>query len=250
VLWVKGSGGDSASIKLDGFSTLYMEKLRALKGLYRGLEHEDEMVGYLPHCTFNLNPRAASIDTPLHAYVPKPCRSHAPGRDHRHCCLQEFSRELTQQIFGDDHRLATRGSARASSSACGFRKFCAENPNAKGLILESHGLFTWGDTAKECYETTIEIINQAIAWFETQTDGNRPSAAKSSRGRRQPSAAPLPQKLMPDSRPDLGRRAQAWPFRRQPGRARIRHVQQPASRWQRSAPPAPTTSCAPRSARW
>src|SRR5882672_12064548 len=60
VLWVKGSGGDSASIKLDGFSTLYMDKLRGLKGLYRGLEHEDEMVGFLPHCTFNLNPRAAS----------------------------------------------------------------------------------------------------------------------------------------------------------------------------------------------
>ena len=70
VLWVKGSGGDSASIKLDGFSTLYMDKLRALKGLYRGVEFEDEMVGYLPHATFNLNPRAASIDTPLHAYVP------------------------------------------------------------------------------------------------------------------------------------------------------------------------------------
>src|SRR3954470_15126922 len=70
VLWVKGSGGDSASIKLDGFATLYMDKLRALKGLYRGAEHEDEMVGYLPHCTFNLNPRAASIDTPLHGLLP------------------------------------------------------------------------------------------------------------------------------------------------------------------------------------
>ena len=70
VLWVKGSGGDLASISLDGFSTLYMNKLRALKGLYRGVEFEDEMVGYLPHCTFALNPRAASIDTPLHAYLP------------------------------------------------------------------------------------------------------------------------------------------------------------------------------------
>src|SRR6201986_4116405 len=76
VLWVKGSGGDNASIKLDGFATLYMDKLRALNKLYRGLEQEDEMVGYLPHCTFNLNPRAASIDTPLHAYVPKPYVDH------------------------------------------------------------------------------------------------------------------------------------------------------------------------------
>ena len=72
VLWVKGSGGDLGTIKADGFSTLYMEKLNALQGIYRGLAFEDEMVGYLPHCTFNLNPRAASIDTPLHAYVPQP----------------------------------------------------------------------------------------------------------------------------------------------------------------------------------
>src|SRR5262245_29347208 len=62
VLWVKGSGGDIGSMKLDGFSTLYQEKLLGLERLYRGVEHEDEMVGYLPHCTFNLNPRAASID--------------------------------------------------------------------------------------------------------------------------------------------------------------------------------------------
>ena len=69
VLWVKGSGGDLSSIDLSGFATLYMDKLQQLKSLYRGLEHEDEMVGYLPHCTFNLNSRAASIDTPLHAYI-------------------------------------------------------------------------------------------------------------------------------------------------------------------------------------
>ena len=71
ILWVKGSGGDIGSIKMDGFSTLYMDKLQSLKTLYRGIEHEDEMVSYLPHCTFNLNTKAASIDTPLHAYVPK-----------------------------------------------------------------------------------------------------------------------------------------------------------------------------------
>ena len=70
VLWVKGSGGDVGSMKLDGFSTLYLDKLHALQGIYRGPDHEDEMVAYLPHCTFNLNPRAASIDTPLHAYLP------------------------------------------------------------------------------------------------------------------------------------------------------------------------------------
>src|SRR6187455_2455749 len=71
VLWVKGSGGDVGTIKRDGFATLYMSKLNALKNIYRGVEFEDEMVDYLTHCTFNLNPRAASIDTPLHAYVPR-----------------------------------------------------------------------------------------------------------------------------------------------------------------------------------
>jgi rhamnose utilization protein RhaD (predicted bifunctional aldolase and dehydrogenase) len=70
VLWVKGSGGDIGSMGLDGFATLYLAKLRSLEQLYRGLEHEDDMVGYLPHCTFNLNTRAASIDTPLHALLP------------------------------------------------------------------------------------------------------------------------------------------------------------------------------------
>ena len=70
VLWVKGSGGDIASMKLDGFATLYMDKLLALKGLYKDLSQEDEMVHNLNHCTYNLNSRAASIDTCLHGYVP------------------------------------------------------------------------------------------------------------------------------------------------------------------------------------
>ena len=70
ILYVKGSGGDIGSMKLDGFATLYLDKLLGLESLYKGLAFEDEMVGYLPHCTFNLNGRAASIDTPLHAYRP------------------------------------------------------------------------------------------------------------------------------------------------------------------------------------
>ncbi len=105
VLWVKGSGGDVGSIRMDGFATLYMDKLRALKGLYRGVAYEDEMVGYLPHCTFNLNARAASIDTPLHAYVP---RKHV---DHMHpdaiiaIAAAKNSKDLTQKIFGRRDRL-------------------------------------------------------------------------------------------------------------------------------------------------
>jgi rhamnulose-1-phosphate aldolase/alcohol dehydrogenase len=168
VLWVKGSGGDVGSIKMDGFATLYMDKLRALKGKYRGVEFEDEMVGYLPHCTFNLNPRAASIDTPLHAYVP---RKHV---DHMHpdaiiaIAASKTSRELTAEIFGDDIGWLPWKKP-GYELGLWLEKFCLENPDAKGVVLESHGLFTWDDDAKACYELTLEIINKAIGFFEEKT---------------------------------------------------------------------------------
>lgn len=168
VLWVKGSGGDVGSIKIDGFSTLYMEKLRALKGKYRGVEFEDEMVGYLPHCTFNLNPRAASIDTPLHAYVPK---KHV---DHMHpdaiiaIAASKDSKAMTKEIFGDAIGWLPWKKP-GYELGLWLEKFCLENPDAKGVVLELHGLFTWADDAKECYELTLEIINRAIGWFEEKT---------------------------------------------------------------------------------
>ncbi|MGX5851278.1 bifunctional rhamnulose-1-phosphate aldolase/short-chain dehydrogenase [Mesorhizobium sp. PL10] len=170
VLWVKGSGGDSASIKLDGFATLHMDKLRALKGLYRGVAHEDEMVGYLPHCTFNLNPRAASIDTPLHAYVPKPFVDHMHPDAIIAVAAAKDSKALTKEIFGD--AIGWLPWKRPGFElGLWLEKFCVEHPEAKGVILESHGLFTWGDTPKECYETTISVINQAIEWFERRSEG-------------------------------------------------------------------------------
>ena len=153
---------------MDGFSTLYMDKLRALKGKYRGLEHEDEMVAYLPHCTFNLNPRAASIDTPLHAYVPK---AHV---DHMHpdaiiaIAASKDSKAMTQEIFGDDIGWLPWKKP-GYELGLWLEKFCLENPDAKGVVLESHGLFTWDDDAETCYELTLEIINKAIAYFETKT---------------------------------------------------------------------------------
>ncbi len=170
VMWVKGSGGDVGSIKRDGFATLYMDKLRALKNVYRGVEFEDEMVDYLPHCTFNLNPRAASIDTPLHAYVPK---KHV---DHMHpdaiiaIAASKNSRQLTQQIFGGEIGWLP-WKRPGYELGLWLGKFCEENPKARGVVLESHGLFTWGDTAEESYLTTIEIINTAIAWFEKNISG-------------------------------------------------------------------------------
>lgn len=170
VLWVKGSGGDSASIKLDGFATLYMDKLRALKGLYRGVNFEDEMVDYLPHCTFKLNPRAASIDTPLHAYVPKPFVDHMHPDSIIAIAGSNNSKDLTKEIFGE--RIGWLPWKKPGFElGLWLEKFCLENPKAIGVILESHGLFTWADTPKECYETTLAIINEAAAWFETKSKG-------------------------------------------------------------------------------
>ena len=168
VLWVKGSGGDVGSIRMDGFATLYMDKLNALKSVYRGPEFEDEMVGYLPHCTFNLNPRAASIDTPLHAYVPK---KHV---DHMHpdaiiaIAASQNSKALTQEIFGDEIGWLP-WKRPGYELGLWLNAFCRDNPNAKGVILESHGLFTWADDAKECYELTLQVIQQAMDWFAERT---------------------------------------------------------------------------------
>ena len=168
VLWVKGSGGDVGSIRMDGFATLYMDKLNALKSVYRGPEFEDEMVGYLPHCTFNLNPRAASIDTPLHAYVPK---KHV---DHMHpdaiiaIAASQNSKALTQEIFGDEIGWLP-WKRPGYELGLWLETFCLDNPNAKGVILESHGLFTWADDARECYELTLRVIQQAMDWFAERT---------------------------------------------------------------------------------
>jgi rhamnulose-1-phosphate aldolase/alcohol dehydrogenase len=173
VLWVKGSGGDVGSIKMDGFATLYMEKLQALKGIYRGVEFEDEMVGYLPHCTFNLNTRAASIDTPLHGFVPK---KHV---DHMHpdaiiaIAASKNSRELTKRIFGDEIGWLPWKKP-GFELGLWLGKFCEENPNAKGVVLESHGLFTWDDDAEACFHLTLATIQKAMDWFAAETAGIAP----------------------------------------------------------------------------
>lgn len=170
VLWVKGSGGDVGTIKLDGFATLYQDKLDALKGIYTGVDDEDRMVGFLPHCTFNLNPRAASIDTPLHGFVPF---THV---DHMHpdaiiaIAASKNSRELTAEIFGD--AIGWLPWRRPGFQlGLDLESFVKSNPKAKGVVLESHGLFTWANDAKTCYETTLAIINKAIEWLDQKTTG-------------------------------------------------------------------------------
>lgn len=170
VLWVKGSGGDIGSMKMDGFSTLYMDKLHALKGLYRGVEFEDEMVGYLPHCTFNLNPRAASIDTPLHAYVPRKHVDHVHSDAIIALAASVNSKALTAEVFGDDIGWLPWKKP-GYELGLWLEKLVVENPAMRGCVLESHGLFTWADDAKDCYLTTLEIINKAAGWLEEKTAG-------------------------------------------------------------------------------
>ena len=164
VLWVKGSGGDLGSMKRDGFATLYQDKLEGLKGVHRGLAHEDEMVALFDHCTFNLNTRAASIDTPLHGFVPYPHvdHVHADGVIALAACAD--AERLTHEVFGGELGFL---SWQRPGFDLGLKlgEMAAKNPHLVGVVLGGHGLFTWGPTSKTCYETTLRIINRAAHWL-------------------------------------------------------------------------------------
>ncbi|MGJ4928849.1 bifunctional rhamnulose-1-phosphate aldolase/short-chain dehydrogenase [Bradyrhizobium sp. HKCCYLS2038] len=165
VLWVKGSGGDIGSMKRDGFATLYLDKLNALKGLYRGLAHEDEMVGYLPHCTFDLNPRAASIDTPLHAFVPYEHVDHVHPDAVIAIAAAARSEQLTREIFGAEMGYLP-WQRPGFDLGLKIGKLAAEHPEYVGVVLGGHGVFTWASTSRACYETTLRIIQKAADWLE------------------------------------------------------------------------------------
>jgi rhamnose utilization protein RhaD (predicted bifunctional aldolase and dehydrogenase)/NAD(P)-dependent dehydrogenase (short-subunit alcohol dehydrogenase family) len=162
VLWVKGSGGDLGSIKRAGFATLYQEKLLALENSYRGVEFEDEIAGLYPLAAFRANPVAASIDTPLHGFLPY---KHV---DHLHpdwaialaaaangvTKMEEFNAE-----FG--HKLVWIPWQRPGFElAMMMKRAVAQNPGCDGIVLGGHGLFTWGETQRECYLNTITMIDQ------------------------------------------------------------------------------------------
>ena len=172
VLWVKGSGGDLGSINKSGLASLYMDKLNELKSIYRGVEFEDEMVGYLPHCTYNLNSRAASIDTPLHAYVQRKHVDHVHADSIIAIAASKNSKELTKQIFGDEIGWLP-WKRPGFELGLWIGKYSEDNPSSKGVVLESHGLFTWDDDAERCYEITIEIINKSIRWFSENMDKSK-----------------------------------------------------------------------------
>jgi rhamnulose-1-phosphate aldolase/alcohol dehydrogenase len=196
VLWVKGSGGDLGTMKLDGFATLYMDKFLSLEPFYAGPNSDSTLVPLYSHCTFNLNPRAASIDTPLHGLVD---RAHV---DHMHpdaliaIAAAADSRALTKEIYGDE--IGWLPWIRPGYElGLALRKFTRENPKARGVILEAHGVFTWADTAKACYENTLDVINRATQWLAEKSRGKHPfgavkSPALSAEKRREIAAAIMP----------------------------------------------------------
>lgn len=183
VLWVKGSGGDLRTSTRENFSSLYQEKLLGLRELYaarpdKGLKSpaEDDMVGMYPHCTFNLNPRASSIDTPLHAFL--------PGRhvDHMHpnaiIAIAAAARceELTREIFGD-------AMAHVPWMRPGFelglamRRIAGDRPELRAIMMGGHGFISWDDDAKDCYTRTLDLIERAATFVERRYEENGGDAA-------------------------------------------------------------------------
>ena len=172
VLWVKGSGGDLGSMKLDGFATLYMDKLLALQKIYQGPANEDEMVGLYPHCTFNLNPRAASIDTPLHAFIDRPHVDHMHPDALIAIAATVDSEKLTREIFGDEIGWLP-WKRPGFELGMMLKRFSESHPTARGVVLEAHGLFTWADTSRACYDITLDVINKATEWLAAKSRGQR-----------------------------------------------------------------------------
>ena len=167
VLWVKGSGGDIGSMKMDGLATLYMDKLLGLEKLYRGVEHEDEMVGCLPHCTFNLNPRVASIDTPLHGYLPFAHVDHVHPDAIIALAASSNGESVTQNIWNG--KVGWLPWKRPGFDlGLRLRDYAAAHPGIRGVMLAGHGIICWGDSAKACYDNTIDLIADAARFLNAE----------------------------------------------------------------------------------
>ncbi|WP_296615353.1 bifunctional rhamnulose-1-phosphate aldolase/short-chain dehydrogenase [Sphingomonas sp.] len=170
VLWVKGSGGDIGSMKLDGFATLYLDKFRATERLYRGVEFEDEMVDYLPHCTFNLNSRAASIDTPLHGLLPFAHVDHVHPDAIIALAASSGGEAATREIWGG--KIGWLPWKRPGFElGVMIRDYAAQHPGLRGIMLAGHGIICWADDDKACYENTIGLIADAAAYLNDRLKG-------------------------------------------------------------------------------
>ncbi|MGO9338050.1 MAG: bifunctional rhamnulose-1-phosphate aldolase/short-chain dehydrogenase [Terracidiphilus sp.] len=168
VLWVKGSGGDLGSIKRSGFATLYQQKLLSLERSYKGVDTEDEMVPMYAIAAFRNNPVAASIDTPLHGFLPFPHVDHlhpdwgialaasANGKTK----MEEFNLEFNHSLVWVPWQRP------GFELGLMMRQAVLDNPGCDGIVLGGHGLFTWGDTQRECYLNTITVIDQIGHFIE------------------------------------------------------------------------------------
>ncbi|WP_030539902.1 bifunctional rhamnulose-1-phosphate aldolase/short-chain dehydrogenase [Sphingobium sp. DC-2] len=170
VLWVKGSGGDIGSMKLDGFATLYQDKLLSLEKHYGGEQDDDKMVGYLPHCTFNLNSRAASIDTPLHSLLPFAHVDHVHPDAIIALAASSGGEAATKEIWGG--KIGWLGWKRPGYTlGVQLRDYVKANPGIEGVMLAGHGIICWADTAKGCYEHTVQLIADAASYLNAKLAG-------------------------------------------------------------------------------
>ena len=164
VMWVKGSGGDIGTLTREGIAGLYTERLRNLKNVYKGIEDEDRMVGLFNHCIFDLNSKAPSIDTPLHGLLPFKHIDHLHPDALIAVAAAKDSEKVTKEIWGD-----TMGwvpwQRPGFDLGLQLEKCLEENPGIRGIVLGSHGLFTWGDTSYECYVNSLEVIEQASEYI-------------------------------------------------------------------------------------
>lgn len=178
VMWVKGSGGDLGTMKRSGLASLYLSKVLGLEAAHKGGTHEDSIVALYNHCTFNLNPTACSIDTPLHAFIPK---AHV---DHMHAdaiiaiAAAENSEALTRDCFGEEIGWVP-WKRPGFELGLMLRDLYVANPGIKGAVMGSHGFICWADTAQECYELTLRLINRAIDFIASKGGGQAPQASPS-----------------------------------------------------------------------
>ena len=165
VMWVKGSGGDIGTLTRSGCANLYVEKLHQLKGRYRGLAHEDAMVGLFEYCLFDPKCATPSIDTPLHGLLPFKHIDHLHPDALIAIAASQDGEQIMHDIWGD-----TLGwlpwQKPGFDLGLQLEKIVAENPGLRGVILGGHGLFTWGDTSYESYMNTLEVIEQAATYLE------------------------------------------------------------------------------------
>ncbi|MFO7822603.1 MAG: bifunctional aldolase/short-chain dehydrogenase [Cyclobacterium sp.] len=173
VMWIKGSGGDIGTLKRSGLAGLYMDQLLSLKNVYRGLEFEDEMVALFNHCIYDLDSKAPSIDTPLHAVLPFKHIDHLHPDAAIAIAASKDGEKITQELF--DGQIAWVPWQRPGFDlALKLEEALNENPGIRGIMLGGHGLFTWGETSYECYINSLEVIDMASQYLEENYGKKRP----------------------------------------------------------------------------